>query len=136
MNWEPSDSACFFLKLLFPGCNTTKRSVFRFLWGHPIWGYFIRHCKRDHPFSSYAKVFRQTNISDPLIRTLTCVYQGVKIISFWEKFAYALNGWSKMKQEFIDDLSVRLMNRKVVWEKLKIENEICSGMKHISSGSS
>ena len=33
---------------------------------------------RDHPFSTYAKIFRETNISYSLIRTRTCVYQGVR----------------------------------------------------------
>ena len=34
------------------------------------------------------RIFRKTNISNPLIRTRTCVYQGVKNVSFSENFAY------------------------------------------------
>ena len=39
------------------------------------------------------KIFRKTNISNPLIRRLKCAYQGVRNISFSENFAYVLNGW-------------------------------------------
>ena len=38
------------------------------------------------------KTFRKTNISNPLIRTCTCEYQGVRNVSFLENFAYVLNG--------------------------------------------
>ena len=38
------------------------------------------------------KIFRKTDISNPLIRTRTCAYQGVKNVSFSEDFAYLLNG--------------------------------------------
>ena len=38
--------------------------------------------------------FPITNIFYPLIRTRTCAYQGVKNISFSEKFAYVINEWS------------------------------------------
>ena len=38
------------------------------------------------------KIFRKTDISDPLIRTRTCAYQGIRNVSFSENFAYALNG--------------------------------------------
>ena len=34
------------------------------------------------------KIFRKTNISYPLIRTRTCVYQGVRNVSFSENSAY------------------------------------------------
>ena len=39
------------------------------------------------------KNFRKTNISNSLIRTRTCVYKGVRNVSFSESFAYVLNGW-------------------------------------------
>ena len=39
------------------------------------------------------KIFQKTNISIPLIRTRTCVYQGIRNASFSENFAYVLNGW-------------------------------------------
>ena len=37
------------------------------------------------------KIFRKT-ISNPLIRTRTCAYQGVRNVNFAENFAYVLNG--------------------------------------------
>ena len=37
------------------------------------------------------KIFRKTNISNPLIRTRTCAYQGVRNVSFSENFACVLN---------------------------------------------
>ena len=40
------------------------------------------------------QIFRETNISYPLIRTSTCAYQGVRNVSFSENFAYVLNEWS------------------------------------------
>ena len=39
------------------------------------------------------KIFRKTNISNPLIRTRTCAYQGVRNVSFSKNFASVLNGW-------------------------------------------
>ena len=39
------------------------------------------------------KIFRKTNISNPMIRTHKCAYQRVKNISFSENFAYVLNRW-------------------------------------------
>ena len=45
------------------------------------------------------KFFRKTNISNPLIRTRTCAYQGVRNVSFSENFAYVLNGWLHPSKE-------------------------------------
>ena len=39
------------------------------------------------------KIFRKTNISNLMICTRTCAYQGVRNISFSENLAYVLNGW-------------------------------------------
>ena len=36
------------------------------------------------------KIFRKTNISNPLIRTCTSAYQGVRNVSFSENFAYVI----------------------------------------------
>ena len=36
---------------------------------------------------------QKTIISNPLIRTCTCAYQGVRIASFSQSFAYVLNRW-------------------------------------------
>ena len=41
------------------------------------------------PVSIYAKFFKKTNISNPMIRTRTWV----RNVSFSENFAYVLNGW-------------------------------------------
>ena len=38
--------------------------------------------------------FRETNISNSLIHTRTCKYQGVRLVSFLENLANALNEWS------------------------------------------
>ena len=48
---------------------------------------------RDHPFSTYVKIFGKTNIY-PLTHALTCTYQGVRN-SFSKNFAYALNERSR-----------------------------------------
>ena len=37
------------------------------------------------------KIFRKTNMSNPLIRTRTCAYQGVRTVGFSENFAYVVN---------------------------------------------
>ena len=42
------------------------------------------------------KIFRKTNISNPLIRTHSCAYQGVRNVSFSENFAYVLNKLSSL----------------------------------------
>ena len=43
------------------------------------------------------KIFRKTNIANPLVRRRTCAYQGVKNVSFSENFTYVLNGWSPIQ---------------------------------------
>ena len=40
------------------------------------------------------KIFRNTNISYPLIRTLSCAYQEVRNVSLSENFVSAINEWS------------------------------------------
>ena len=45
------------------------------------------------PSSKYVrKIFRNSNISNSLIRTRTCAHQGVRIVSFSKNVAYVLNG--------------------------------------------
>ena len=39
------------------------------------------------------KIFGKTNISNPLIRTRMCAYQGLRNVGFLEHFAYILNEW-------------------------------------------
>ena len=50
----------------------------------PVKGSFIKYVR---------KIFRRTNISNPLIRTRTCAYQGVRNVSFSKNFEYVPNGW-------------------------------------------
>ena len=49
------------------------------------------------PFSKYAK------FSKKLVRKneRTCAYQGVRIVSFTENFAYVLNGWSLVVHKIV-----------------------------------
>ena len=51
--------------------------------------YGFIHFVRTHA----RKIFRKTNISYPLIRTLMRAYQGVRSVAFLENFARVLNGW-------------------------------------------
>ena len=43
---------------------------------------------KDYSFSTYE------NVSEKLTFLDTCAYQGVRNVSFSEKIAYVLNGWS------------------------------------------
>ena len=43
-------------------------------------------------------MFQKTNFSYPLIRTLTCAYEGVRNVSLLESFAYVLNGWLLLRK--------------------------------------
>ena len=47
--------------------------------------------KKGSSIKYVRKIFQKTNISNPLIRTRTCVYQEVRNVSFSENFAYGLN---------------------------------------------
>ena len=40
------------------------------------------------------QIFRKTRNSYPLIRISTCAYQGLRIVSFLNNFAYLLSEWS------------------------------------------
>ena len=52
----------------------------------------VNNYDRESPIYYVCKIFQKTNISYPLIRTRTCVYQGLRNVSFSENFAYVLNG--------------------------------------------
>ena len=43
------------------------------------------------------KIFRKTNISNPLIHNCTCAYQGVRNVSFSENFASVIHGWPHIR---------------------------------------
>ena len=47
---------------------------------------------KEQSINYVRKIFRETNISTPLIHTRTCAYQEVRNVSFPENFAYLLNG--------------------------------------------
>ena len=47
------------------------------------------------------KMFGKTNISYPLVRTRTCVYQGIRNVSFSENFAYVRFNFFKRLQHFL-----------------------------------
>ena len=47
------------------------------------------------------KMSRKNNISNPLVRLRTCVYQGVRNISFLENFVYVFNRWSQLSKSEI-----------------------------------
>ena len=73
------DSLQLFWKLSGYVTNTTQSHAERMTLGPPI---------------KYGrKIFRKTNISNLLIHTRTCAYQGVRNVSFSENFAHVLNGW-------------------------------------------
>ena len=50
----------------------------------------LRRPAVDHSFSTYTIFSEKTNIYYPLTRTRTCVYQGVRNVSFSEDFACVL----------------------------------------------
>ena len=57
---------------------------------------------RDHLFSTNAKFFEKLTFLNPLIRTRSCAYQGVRKVSFSENFAYVLNGRSLIEKELLE----------------------------------
>ena len=65
--------------------------------------------QKGSPIKYVRIIFRKTNISNPLIRTHTCAYQGIRNVSFSENFAYILNpedhGW--MLDNDNDKLDIR-----------------------------
>ena len=91
--------------------NTHEGSVLIFSGGIEVehwlkmgsWNWnFTISLNRQGPSIKYVrKIFRKSNISNPLIRTRKCAYQGVRNVSFSEHFAYVLNGWplSELKME-------------------------------------
>ena len=48
-------------------------------------------CQRGHPWSTDAKFPEKLNIFNPLIRTRTRAYQGVRNVTFSENFAYLMD---------------------------------------------
>ena len=65
---------------------------------------------RGHPLSTYAKFSEKLTFLDPLIRTRTYAYQGVRRFSFSENFAYVINGWPLNSLAFSRRLSTKLLS--------------------------
>ena len=54
------------------------------------------------PFSKYAKFSEKLTFLTPCFaHERTCAYQGVRIVSFSENFAYVLNGWSLVVHKIV-----------------------------------
>ena len=70
-----------------PICNASKM-----LWKHIN----LFHATRGPSIKYVCKIFRETNISNRLIRTRTSAYQRVENVSFLENCAYVLNGWPQV----------------------------------------
>ena len=68
-----------------------------------------RISKQVFPENKASQIFRKTNISYPLIRTRTCVYQGVRNVRFLENLACFIFSkhpfWDSPFCLIIDDLS-------------------------------
>ena len=71
------------LFLLHSSCNRplTLLMIFMSLTGKFVYEPFIKYVR---------KIFRKTNISNPLIRTRRCAYLGVRNVSFSENLTYVL----------------------------------------------
>ena len=67
---------------------TMKSELIVDQWDNPFW----LVDQWDNPFWYVRKIFRKTKISYLLICTRTCVYQGVRNVSFSETFACVQNG--------------------------------------------
>ena len=67
------------------------------------------------------KIFRKTNISNPLIRTRTCAYQGVRNVSFPENFVYVLNGWPQYIRLFDKGYEVVFLDISKALDKVLLE---------------
>ena len=82
-------------------------------------------------------MFRKTNISYPLIRTRTCVHQGIRNNRFSEDFTYVLNGWTLTEKNPKETNTSSLLltwffsiPRSMVWkivQYLENSNIICYG---------
>ena len=57
------------------------------------WDITLRNRSKGPSIKYVYKIFRRTNISNPLMRTRMRAYQGVRNVSFSANFAYVLNGW-------------------------------------------
>ena len=108
----------------FPKINEFTLNWVIFLWSCLV----LQHqwyLRKGSSIKYVSKIFRKTDISNPLIRTPTCAYQGVRDVSLSENFAYVLNGWPLMfiiQQTFVvfQDMSWKSLENtlKTSWRKL------------------
>ena len=80
LNWDSLHIKCICIIQHWIQWSTSKMNL--------PWGPFIKNVR---------KIFRKTNICNPLIRTRTCTYQDVRNVSFSENCAYVLNEWPHEK---------------------------------------
>ena len=77
------------------------------------------------------KIFRKTNISNPLIRTRTCAYQRFRNVSFSENSVYVLNEWSLRCITLVMTLSLPniyyelFLKSSFIWTQIHIRNFVC-----------
>ena len=64
------------------------------------------HLGKEASVKYVRNISRKSNIPNPLIRTRTCAYQGVRNVSFSENLAYVLNGWPQRSQRAFSFYSV------------------------------
>ena len=67
------------------------------------------------------KIFWKTNISNSVIRTRTCAYQGVRNVSFPENFVYVLNGWPQYIRLFDKGYEVVFLDISKALDKVLLE---------------
>ena len=100
-SFKKVDCPNFILSFNFPVCKCQKlgdenhtQSKLSKLTSYKI--LIIQKADKGPFIQSVCKIFRKTNISNPLIHTRRCAYQEVRIFSFSESFTNVLNKWSLM----------------------------------------
>ena len=66
--------------------------------------------------SSASSLLVRVHIFDPLIRTRTCAYRGVRNASFLQNFTYVFNGWSPSRPCIIGSTPLLFMGRLLLKE--------------------
>ena len=75
------------------------------------WKIIMTNYDRGPSIKFVGKIFRKTNISNPLIRTRTSAYRGVRNVSFSENFAYVLNGWPLVNHSSSNFTTLKIRKR-------------------------
>ena len=79
------------------------------LWFNPMGSGWNVKVPKGPSIKCVRKIFQKTitiisHPPPPLIRTFTCVYQGIRNVSFSENVAYVLNGWPLRHSEDFQDV--------------------------------